>query len=248
MSEIKCIIVDDEEIARERLRRLLSPFPDLIVVSEAENGLTAVEKINDLKPNLIFLDIQMPGLNGFEVLKRLSVQPVIIFTTAFDKYAIQAFNENSVAYLLKPIEKEKLERAIEKSKLLLHKHNTVVYDKLIQFVEKKNFTHFVSKFGSKVKFIPKEDVCYVSARDKYTYIHLTDGSEHIIDHPLSHLEAIIDSAFLRIHRGCIININYIGEAEKVGNGRYLFTLKDIKNSQVQSSTKYAKKIRTHLGI
>jgi len=248
MSKITCIIVDDEEIARLRLQRLVVDFPDLLVVGEAENGLIAVEKINKLKPDLVFLDIQMPGLSGFEVLRKISLQPVIIFTTAFDKFAIKAFDENSVAYLLKPIEKEKLARAIEKSKLLLQKADKAVYEKLLQFVEKKNVTHFVSKFGAKVKFIPKEEVCYISARDKYTYIHLENGGEYIIDQTLSQLETDMDNFFLRIHRGIIININYIHEAEKAGNGRYLFTLTDLKKSQVQSGTSYAVKIRDRLGI
>jgi two-component system LytT family response regulator len=240
--------VDDEEIARLRLHRLVSAFPDLLIVGEAENGRAAVKKINELKPDLVFLDIQMPGLNGFEVLKKLSRQPVIIFTTAFDKFAIKAFDENAVAYLLKPIEKEKLKRAVEKSKLLLQKPDKVLYDKLLQFVEKKSLTHFVSKFGAKVKLIPMEEVCYISARDKYTYIHLVNGSEYIIDQTLSRLESYIDSSFLRIHRGAIININFIFEAEKAGNSRYLFTLKDFKKSQVQSGTSYVLKIRDRLGI
>jgi two-component system LytT family response regulator len=240
--------VDDEEIARLRLHRLVSAFPDLLVVGEAENGFVAVNKINKLQPDLVFLDIQMPGLNGFEVLKKLSRKPVIIFTTAFDKFAIKAFDENSVAYLLKPIEKEKLQRAIEKSKLLLQNPDKMLHEKLLQFVEKKNFTHFVSKFGAKVKLIAKEEVCYISARDKYTYIHLANGSEYIIDHTLSRLESIIDSSFLRIHRGSIININFIYEAEKAGDSRYLFILKDFKKSEVQSGASYALKIRKRLGI
>jgi two-component system LytT family response regulator len=248
MSEITCLIVDDEEIARLRLHRLVSAFPEMHILGEAENGLDAVKKINELKPDLVFLDIQMPGLNGFEVLRKLSRQPVIIFTTAFDKFAIQAFDENSVAYLLKPVEKEKLSRAIDKSKALLHKTDKLIYEKLLQFVEKKNFTHFVSKFGAKVKLIPKEEVCYIAARDKYTYVHLANGSEYIIDQTLSQLESYIDHFFLRIHRGSIININFICEAEKAGDSRYLFTLTDIKKSQVQSSTSYASKIRKRLGI
>ena len=248
MSEITCIIVDDEELARVRLRKLLKTFSELHVVGEAENGLAAVEKVNDLKPDLIFLDIQMPGLSGFEVLKKITSKPVVIFTTAFDEYAIEAFNENSVAYLLKPIEKDKLRRAIEKSKLMLRNPAEVDYHQLLRLVNKKNLTHFISKLGSKVKFIPAEEVCYISARDKYTFIHLTNGSEYIIDHTLSELESFNDSSFLRIHRGVIININYIYEAEKAGNSRYLFTLKDIKKSQVQSGTKYAQTIRNHLRI
>ncbi len=149
MSKIKCLIVDDEEIARLRLQKMVSAFPDLDIVGEAENGLIAVKKINELKPDLVFLDIQMPGLNGFEVLKKLSRQPVIIFATAFDKFAIQAFDENSVAYLLKPVEKEKLNRAIEKSRLLLQKPDKVLYEKLLQFVEKKSFYPFCEQIRCK---------------------------------------------------------------------------------------------------
>jgi len=248
MSQITCLIVDDEEIARHRLYKLLSVFPELHIVGEAENGLIALDKINELKPDIVFLDIQMPGLSGFEVLKKLSRQPVIIFTTAFDTFAIKAFDENAVAYLLKPIEKEKLKRAIEKSKLLLQKTDNTIYEKLLDFVEKKDFTQFVSKFGNKVKLIPKEEVCCISAKDKHTFIYLENGSEYIIDQTLSELESLIDSTFLRIHRGWIINLNFILEVEKTGDGRFLFTLKDSKKSQIQSSTGYASKIKKCIGI
>jgi len=248
MSQIKCLIVDDEEIARLRLHKLVSAYADLQVVGEAENGLVALEKIKELNPDLLFLDIQMPGLNGFEVLKKLPRQPVVIFTTAFDQFAIKAFDENAVAYLLKPIEEDKLKRAIEKSKLLLQQTDNALYEKLLQFVEKKDLKQFVSKFGSKVKLIPAEEVCYISAKDKHTFVHLMDGSELIIDNTLTELESMIDDSFLRIHRGYIIRMNYINEVEKAGDSRYLFTMKDQKKSQVQSSTGYAKKIRDGLGI
>jgi two-component system LytT family response regulator len=248
MSLIKCLIVDDEEIARSRVQRLISEYPDLMIVGEAENGIEAVEKINDLNPDLVFLDIQMPGLNGFDVLKKLDKQPVIIFTTAYDKFAIRAFEENAIAYLLKPIEQDKFNHAINKSKALLQNPDKILYEKLSQFIENKSFTHFVSKFGSKVKFIPKEDVCIILARDKYTFIHLLDGNEYIIDHTLSKIETYMGESFLRIHRSTIINRNHISEAEKAGDGRYLFTLKDVRKSQVQSSASYSQAIRHCLGI
>jgi len=248
MSQIKCLIVDDEEIARQRMNKLVSVFPELEIIGEAENGREALEKINALNPDLVFLDIQMPELNGFEVLKKLSRQPVIIFTTAFDTFAIRAFDENAVAYLLKPIDADKLKRAIEKSKLLLQKAETSVYDKLLQFVEKKTFTQFVSKFGAKIKLIPKEEVCYISAKDKHTFIHLHNQDEYIVDHTLNELDTIIDDSFLRIHRSLIISLVFINEVEKEGDGRYLFTLKDSKRTQLLSSTGYSAKIRNALGL
>ena len=248
MSKITCLIVDDEEMARLRLRRLIAEFPELEVIGEAENGIAAVEKINKLDPDLVFLDIQMPGMNGFEVLKKLPHQPVIIFTTAFDKFAIQAFDENAVAYLLKPIEHEKLERAVKKSMALLGKPNHALYEKLMQYLGKKQHTHFISRFGNKVKLIPADKVSYIEARDKYACIHLVDGSEYITDDTLSGLESKTDLSFLRIHRSIVLNINFIHEAEKAGQGRFIFSLKDAPKTQLQSSSGYAAKIRDRLGL
>ena len=248
---ITVLIVDDEKPARAELEYLLKEIPDISIAGIAEDGPAALTLIEKLRPDLVFMDIKMPEMSGFEVAEKLQKSkkpPGIIFTTAYDKFAIKAFDENAVAYLLKPIEKEKLKRAIEKSKLLLQRDDKALYEKLLQFVEKKNFTQFVSKFGAKVKLIPKEEVCYISAKDKHTFIHLNDGNEYIVDHTLSELELVIDNSFLRIHRGWIININFIFEVEKAGDGRYLFTLKDSKKSQLQSSTSYALKIRECLGL
>lgn len=246
-----CIIIDDEEIARLRLRKMLSDFPEIKILDEAENGLLAVEKITELKPDLIFLDIQMPGLNGFEVLSKLKEDlPVIIFTTAFDEFALKAFDENAIAYLLKPIEAEKLKRAIEKSKRLLKQStpDMEIYSKLLSLVEKKDFKQFVSKIGSRYKFIPKEDVSHISSKDKHTFIHLKEGAEYIIDQTLLELEGILDDSFIRVHRNSFISKNCISNAEKAGDGKFLFTMNDTKKSQVQSAASYSSAIRQALGL
>lgn len=243
-----CLIVDDEEIARLRLHKMLSEFSELNIIGEAENGLDAVEKIESLKPELVFLDIQMPGLNGFEVLEKLTFQPIIIFTTAFDEFAIKAFEENAVAYLLKPIPKEKLSKAIEKSRQLLTIDKNKIYTKLLNFVEQKKLKQFVSKLGSKIRFIPSEDVCYIESKDKSTFIHLFDGTYHIIDQTIQELEKSLDKSFIRINRGLIVCIKSIKEAERMGEGKFLFTLSDKKNSQIQSSASYTKLIKENLNL
>lgn len=244
---ISCLIIDDEELARLRLRKLLESVTEISVLDEAENGLIAVEKINLHSPDLIFLDIQMPGLNGFEVLKHIKNTPTVIFTTAFDEFAIQAFEENAIGYLLKPIEKEKLYKAIEKARHLIQTKQPDL-SKFLEHFEKKEVKHFISKLGSKIRFIPKEEVCYISSKDKHTFIHLKSGKEHIIDQTLTELENQIGENFIRIHRSVIVCTDMVLEAEKVGDGKYLFTINDTKHSQVQSSSGYANTIRSVFGF
>ncbi len=245
---IKAIVVDDEELARMRLRKLLATHPEIELVDEAQNGIDAIEKINKQEPDLIFLDIQMPGFNGFEVIKQLKKQPVIIFTTAHDEFAIKAFDEFAIAYLLKPIDKEKLTQALKRSKKLLQNNDLTLLNQLLEFQKKKDFKQFISKFGSTIQFIPKEQVCFIEAKDKHTFVHLKNGKEYLIDHSLNSLESLLDDNFLRIHRGYFINIFFVHEAEKMGNGKYLFTLNDVKQTQVQSSSSYAPIIRRVLNI
>lgn len=245
---IKAIIVDDEEMARTGLRKRLVIYPEIKIVGEAENGLQAVEKINNEEPDIIFLDIQMPGLNGFEVIRQLKKQPVIIFTTAYDEFAVKAFDKHAVAYLLKPIDNAKLARAIERSKKLLQNNDLASFNQLFKLLKRKDFKQFVSKLGSTIKFISKEDVCFIDAKDKHTFVHLKNGKEYLVDHSLNALEDLLDDNFFRIHRSYFINVVYLHEAEKVGNGRYLFTLNDAKQTQIQSSSSYAPIIRKTLNI
>ncbi len=245
---INAIIIDDEEIARLRLHKMLSKFIDISIVDEAENGTEAIKKIDSIKPDLIFLDIQMPGNSGFDVLKKIKHKPVIIFTTAFNQYAMKAFEENAISYLLKPIDTEKLSQAIETSKKLIGHLNHDRYTSILDSLEKKGIKQFLSKIGSRIKFIPCEDVCIIESKDKHSFISTKTGTEYIIDQTLTELQETLPQFFIRIHRGAFVNVEFISEAERVGEGKFLFTLKDKNKSQIQSSATYLADIKAKLNL
>ncbi len=247
-NNIRAIIIDDEEIARLRLYKMLSKYSDISIIDEAGNGIEAIEKIDSIKPDLIFLDIQMPGNSGFDVLKKINHQPVIIFTTAFNEYALKAFEENAIGYLLKPIDAERLSQTIETSKKLIGHPNNDRYVKLLNSMEKREIKQFLSKTGSHIKFIPCKEVCFIKSKDKYSFIHTETGTEYIVDQTLTELQEILPQFFLRIHRGAFVNVEFISAAERVGEGKFLFTLKDKKKSQIQSSATHLANIKTKLNL
>ncbi len=248
MKRIKAIIIDDEEIARLRLRKMLSKFDNISIVDEAENGIEAIEKIDSIQPDLIFLDIQMPGNSGFDVLKKIKHRPVAIFTTAYDEYALKAFDENAIAYLLKPIDAEKLSQAIKTSIKVVGNLSDDRYDQILDLLEKKELKQFLSKVGSRIKFIPCDEVAFIESKDKHSFIHTKAGTEFIIDQTLTELEKILPPFFLRVHRGSFINVETISEAERIGEGKFLFTIKDKKQSQIQSSASYLTSIKENLNL
>jgi two-component system LytT family response regulator len=243
----RAIIVDDEELARKRLRKmLLSHESAIAVVGEAENGQDAVEKIEALHPNLIFLDIQMPGFDGFEVVRRLRFKPFIVFTTAYDEYALKAFEENSVDYLLKPIEQKRLDKAIEKlermyasSKLQTDEN----VERLLSRLASPPLKRVQVKSGDKILLIDTDSITHFEAKDKYTFLHTVEH-EHITELTLAELEEKLDKLiFVRIHRSAIVNINYVREMVKWFGGKYKIRLKDKQQTELVVSRGYVDRIR-----
>ena len=244
---LRAIIIDDEELARKRLHKMLQNFEsELEVIDEAGNGKEAIEKIEDSQPDVIFLDIQMPGYDGFEVVRRLHVKPFIVFVTAYDEYALKAFEENSVDYLLKPIDQKRLEKAIEKLRLVFHAPQPQLNDnieRLLSQLISAPVKRMQVRSGDKIILVNVDDIVYFEAKDKYTFLHTID-QKHIIDYTLSELEGKLDKTnFIRIHRSNIINLKYIRELVKWFGGKYKVRLKDRNQTELIVSRGYVDQIQ-----
>ena len=242
------IIIDDEPLARQRLRRLLEPYEEIVVVAEAGNALEGIEIIDALKPELIFLDVEMPELSGFEMLPKLSHQPKVVFTTAFDHYAVKAFEEDSIDYLLKPIEKVRLEKTIRK----LHQNLPVPSLPLnaLSFTEhqKHAIKSLTVKIGERVILVRLTDIVNIEAQDKYVFLITLDGKKHLTDYTITGLEQKLPEQFIRINRGAIINSEFIKEIRKGFYGTRVFVMNNSPESRVTSSRSYSEMIRKQFGI
>lgn len=245
--ELRVILVDDEELARRRLRKLLGKYDDVKIVDEARNGEEAIKKVETIRPDVIFLDIQMPGLDGFDVVRQLTVKPFIVFATAYDEYALKAFEENSIDYLLKPVEQKRLDATMEKLRRLFDASNLKLsenVERLLSQIVSHPLKRMQVKTGDKIFLIDVNDVVYFEAKDKYTFLHTMD-QEHIIDFTLAELEAKLEGAsFIRIHRSIIINVNYIRELVKWFGGKYKVKLKDKNGTELVVSRGYVDQIRS----
>ena len=231
------LIIDDEELARLRLKRLLADQSTISIIGEAANGVEGLQLIESLRPDLVFLDVEMPVLNGFEMLSRLSAPPKVIFTTAYDQYALKAFDEESVDYLLKPIEKERLAKAI--NRLQVHADYTIPLDRLIrQLHVKKEIKTLTVKIGDRILLVRLQDLIYMEAEEKYVFLNQLDGKRHLTDFTLSALEAKLPSHFVRISRSIIINSEQIKEIRKGFNGSFFFIMNDQTNTKLNSGRSY----------
>lgn len=245
----KTIIIDDEQLARQRLRRLLKAYDEIEILTETEDGEKGLELINRHQPDLIFLDIEMPVLNGFEMLAKLTHQPKVVFTTAYDQYAIKAFEEGSIDYLLKPIEIERLDKTIKKlKKTNLAATPLQIEDLLRQMQQKKTIKTLTVKIGDKILLVKLTDIVYVQAEDKYVFLHTSDGKKHLTDFTLSALEERLPEEFARIHRSEIINTEYIKEIRKGFNGSLIFVLNNADETRLNSSRSNSEVLRERFDI
>lgn len=249
----RTLIIDDELLARERLKMQLLPYSDKIsLVGMAENGDQAVEMIDDLLPDLIFLDIQMPGKNGFDVLKEIKHTPVVIFCTAHDEYALKAFETSSIDYLVKPVKEIRLNKTIEKLSFLKKdapKHDILsMIEQYVGKAKKQEVTSIPVKIGDRVVFIKVDDITYFSASDKYVIINTKYNKEYIIEQSLNYLEERLDSRFQRVQRSCLVNCEMIKEVNKYFGGRYILVLEDGKLSKITTGRKYADVVKNILSF
>lgn len=246
------LIIDDEPPARARLHQLLENYSETFrVIDEAKNGTEAIEKINQLQPDVIFLDIEMPGLNGFELLERLEKIPVVIFCTAFDQYSLKAFETNSIDYLLKPVRLERLQQTVEKlSSFKNNLSSATILDVLKEFYhqkEEKKMTSITVRKGNKLIFVKLEEVTHFEADEKYVSVY-TDKESHLIEQSLSQLELKLPDYFMRVHRSIIINRNYVTEVQKYFNSRFVIRLNNNKKTSVISGRSYNASIKNWMDI
>lgn len=249
-------LVDDEPLALERLRRLLQQTGRVEVTGSTTVPEDAIAALTENPPDLCFLDIHMPRLNGFDVLARLEQQPIVIFTTAYDQYALKAFGVNSVDYLLKPIEPEALERAISKVealrgdslrrqqdlRMLLTQVAASVRDSRSAYPER-----IASRLGDRIWFLDLKSVTHFYARDKLTYA-VCAGKAYCLDHTISDLEGKLDpNKFFRIHRSTVVNLAWIEEVTSLPGGMLNVRLKGAKNSDLTVARDRAREFKERAG-
>jgi len=265
---IRALLVDDEPLARKRLRTLLGPHARVQIVGEAANGEEACALVETLQPDLLFLDIQMPGLTGFDVLARLPAsprRPRVIFITAHDEFAVKAFEEQALDYLLKPVEPERLARAI--SRLTETAANAGAgagspvedprLDRLLASLAAQGVVATPSRTllrripvrrGARIALVEVATAVFFRAEDKYTVLYTSDA-EHVIDRTIDELEQSLDpDQFLRIHRAAIVNVGFVQELTSVEGGRFVVALNDARNTRLVASRSGARTLRERLGL
>jgi len=245
MSRIRAIIADDEEQLRKYLRsQLAEVWPDLTICGEARNGQEALALIEQYRPEIAFLDIRMPGLSGIEVAKKIAGSCWVVFVTAYDQYAVEAFEHEAIDYLLKPVTHERLERTIKRLREQIapsHKplpEVSEIVERLMARLSQRQtqqFLQFVrAQQGDGIRLIPVEEVYYFKASDKYTLVITKDG-ESIIRKPVKELADELDSQkFWRIHRGTIVNVQCVAQVSRSVTGRGVVRLKGRPESLVIS--------------
>jgi two-component system, LytTR family, response regulator len=226
--KLRTVIVDDEEPARLVLREYLSEHPEIKIIAECANGFDAVKVITESKPDLVILDIQMPKLNGFEVLELVDQPPAVIFATAYNQYAVQAFEIHAVDYLLKPFSKDRLNEALEHAKSHMKKNKSIPVDALASEAGMKSapLERILIKDGSRVHVIPVDKIDYFEAEDDYVAIK-SGGKSFLKQARMVELEKELDSnAFVRVHRSYILNIERIARIELYAKDSRMAILKD----------------------
>lgn len=228
MEIIKALIIDDEQLARQLIRNYLKTFTGIEIIGECENGFEGARSIAELKPDLVFLDIQMPKLNGFEMLELIDNPPEIIFITAHNDFAIRAFEMNAVDYLLKPYSQERLTSAIQKAAEKIRSGVTKDknIDQLIHQPLSEKLERIVVKTGTKIKVIPVDKISYFEAQDDYIMLYTDDG-KHLKQGTMKYYEDHLDSSkFIRVHRSYIVRIDQVVQLEPYSKDNYLLKLKN----------------------
>ncbi|MBN1598502.1 MAG: LytTR family transcriptional regulator DNA-binding domain-containing protein [Bacteroidales bacterium] len=237
MKKIRSIIIEDEELGRELIKNYLKDRNEIEIVYECENGFEGAKAIQEQKPDLVFLDIQMPKLNGFEMLEILDNKPEIIFTTAYNQYAIQAFELNAIDYLLKPFSKERLLGALEKAvnRIVNQQPQNEKVEKLIQHPLDEIIERVVVKTHYKIHVIPVEKIRYLEAQDDYVMIYTQDG-KHLKQATMKYFEQHLNpNDFMRVHRSYIVRLDQVIQLEPYGKDSYVAKLKDGPSVKISKS-------------
>ncbi|MBS1760836.1 MAG: LytTR family transcriptional regulator DNA-binding domain-containing protein [Bacteroidetes bacterium] len=244
----KVIIIDDELLARSIVKEYLQNHPELELVEECGDGFAGLKAIQQHKPDLIFLDIQMPKINGFEMLELIEEPPAVIFTTAFDEYAIKAFESHAIDYLLKPFDQQRFDRAIAKWRnqkdKLIEKATKELLDDVSLSPSQSN--RIVIKDGSKIKIIPAQEILYLEAADDYVKVHTKDGY-FLKNKTMAHFEKALDTTqFARTHRSYIINLSQITRIDPYEKDGHVAILRN--GTKVPVSRSGYSKLKEILGI
>ncbi|MBW6491078.1 MAG: response regulator [Lentimicrobium sp.] len=249
MEKLKVLIIDDEPPARELVKHYLGEYQYIEIAGECENGFDALKAIQETKPNLIFLDIQMPKITGFELLELLADPPQIIFTTAYDEFAIKAFELNAVDYLLKPFSADRFRMALERARTRLAEMNSDLQSpvkNLTDQLEKSEteINRIVARLGSRIVVIPVDTIHYIEAQDDYVMIYSEQG-RHLKEKTMKFYETHLPSKdFIRIHRSHIVNVSQIASVDLYGKDTHLVVLKC--GARLKASAEGYKRIREML--
>jgi two-component system LytT family response regulator len=258
---ISAYLVDDESLAIERLTRLLASFDSIRIAGSATDPVQALAYLNNGSADpvdVLFLDIQMPGITGFDLLARLNEQPFVIFTTAYDEFALRAFEVNSIDYLVKPIETDQLARALKKLGRLRpvpkpdwQLDSAAVLQQLaasLQAPQQEYPKRIASRVGERISFLDLDEVTHFIAHDKLTYA-VVNGHRHSVDQSIAELERRLDPArFLRIHRSAMVNVEWIQEINSWFAGKVILSLKDPKHTQIPVARDRVRSLKSSLGI
>lgn len=222
----KTIIIDDEPLAREIVKEYLQKFPDLQLMAECNDGFEAVKAISEHKPDLIFLDVQMPKISGFEMLELLDEPPAVIFTTAFDEYAIKAFEANATDYLLKPFSQERFDVAVNKYLSQKKEDNSAVKTLVDSVSKDMQVQRIVIRDGSKIRIVPLHEVIMLEAADDYVKIYTAKGN-YLKKKTMQSFEDNLPAAqFVRVHRSFIVNVSQITRIDPMEKENHVALLKD----------------------
>jgi two-component system, LytTR family, response regulator len=254
---MRAFLVDDEPLALKRLSRMLAATGRVEIAGESSDPAQAIPAIESARPDVLFVDIEMPGLNGFQMLARLTPQPLIVFTTAYSQYALEAFDVNSVAYLLKPIEAGQLERALDKIERVRGgaEPRPEIQELLARVAaltdpgaRPRYPDRVASRIGERIEFVELGRVTHFFAGDKLTYA-ATAAKNYVVDNTIQDLEKKLDPGkFVRIHRATLVNVDYVHELHSWFAGRMMVRLKDEKRTELCVSRDRVRGLKERLGI
>jgi two-component system LytT family response regulator len=253
MKRIRALIADDEPLARERIAGLLQSEPDIEVVGECPDGTKTVAAIQQLSPDLVFLDVQMPGATGFDVVQavRPDRMPIVVFVTAYDKYALKAFDVHALDYLLKPFDRDRFQKALQRAREQVERQQTGdLGRRLLALVHdlkptNQRLDRLVIKSGGRVFFLRTDEIDWIEAAGNYVRLHL-GGDSHLFRETMTALEGRLDpQRFFRIHRSRIVNIERVQELQPWFNGEYAVLLRN--GTKLTLSRGYREKLQERLG-
>jgi len=246
--KIRALLVDDEDLARTALRRALESYDDVEIAGEASNGIEAIEMIGELRPDLVLLDIEMPGFDGFEVVLQLADPPVIVFVTAYDEYAVRAFEANAIDYLLKPVQPERLARALARVRQRIPPRSPEPGSRVKEIARERSgpLRRIAARRGKRIVIVPLREVIRVEIEDKLVFA-VTASDRLLVEKTISELEAILEPAgFLRISRGELVNLEMVKELVPWFSGTWRVKLANGEERDV--SRERARQLKEAMGV